>query len=304
GDFKSSISANVSIIRNKVLKLNTATATYDAGNHPDFSSYDITRTVVDQPIQSFYGWETDGIFQSESEISSAPTQVTRSYVEGTTTLDNGTGTSPGDIRFKDLSGPNGVPDGKIDGYDRTFLGSYMPDFSFGINYSGSYKGLDFAIFIQGVSGNEIYNGTKVLTQGMLRLFNAGTDVLNAWSKPGQATDVPRIAKGDPNQNTRPSDRFIEDGSYIRLKSFTIGYTIPSKFINSLLKESTLGIRLYVSGQNLITLTNYSGYDPEIGSRIPLTANGSPGTANLLTNGIDYGFMPAARSFIGGIQINF
>ncbi len=305
GDFKSSITANVSIIQNKVLKLNTTTATYDAGNHPDFSSYDITRTVEGQSIQQFYGWETDGIFQNETEIASAPVQVNRSFVEGSTTvLDNGTGTSPGDIRFKDISGPNGIPDNKIDGYDRKFLGSYMPDFTFGLNYSGSYKNLDFSLFIQGVSGNKIYNGTKVLTQGMLRLFNAGTDVLNAWKKEGDVTDVPRIVGGDPNQNTRPSDRFIEDGSYIRLKSFTIGFTIPSKFINSLLKESTLGIRLYISGQNLITLTKYSGYDPEIGSRIPLTANGAPGTANLLTNGIDYGFMPAARSFIGGLQINF
>jgi hypothetical protein len=139
---------------------------------------------------------------------------------------------------------------------------------------------------------------------MLRLFGAGTEVLNAWTPSNTNTDIPRAIVGDPNQNTRTSDRFIEDGSYLRLKSLTIGYSVPSSIITSLFKTNVVGIRIYVSGQNLLTFTKYTGYDPEIGSRIPLTANGSPGNPNLLTNGIDYGFMPASRSILGGLQISF
>lgn len=291
---KSNLSANVSIVRNKVLNLFNETATIDAGFNQDYGAYNMTRTVIGQPIQSFYGWQTDGIFQSAAEVAAAPDQA---------------GASAGDIRFKDLSGPDGTPDGVVDSYDRTFLGSYLPKFTYGLNYSGTYKKFDFSVFFQGVYGNKIYNGTKVLTEGMLRLFNAGTAVLDAWSPTNTDTDIPRAVSGDPNQNARTSDRFIENGSYLRLKTLTIGYTIP---MSVLTKGNVSDIRIYASGQNLFTITKYTGYDPEVGAYIPLSGNGTPGTpgnngtstSGLLNNGIDYGLMPTSRTLLCGIQIKF
>jgi len=297
GELKSNFSANLSIVRNKVLNLFNATATIDAGYNQDYGTDNMTRTVVGQPIQSFYGYQTDGIFQSAAEVAAGPVQVL-----GTNSTNR---TSPGDIRFKDISGPNGKPDGIINSYDRTFLGSYMPKFTYGFNYSGTYKRFDFSLFFQGVYGNKIYNGTKVLTEGMLRLFNAGTAVLDAWTPTNTNTDIPRAISGDPNNNARVSDRFIESGSYLRLKNLSVGYTIP---MTTWTHGNVRDVRIYISGQNLLTFTKYSGYDPEVGAYTPLV-NGVPGApgsngSGLLNNGIDYGMMPSSRTILGGIQINF
>jgi len=281
GEFKSNLTANISFIRNKVLNLSNETATINAGISDDFGAGDQTRTVAGEPIQSFYGYKVDGIFQTNAEIASAPTQANA---------------APGDIRFKDLSGPDGTPDGVIDSYDRTFLGSYLPKFSYGLNYSGSYKKWDFSIFLQGVSGNKIYNGTKVLTQGMLRLFNAGTEVMDAWTPTNTDTNIPRAISGDPNQNVRISDRFIEDGSYLRIKSLNVGYTLP---LINVTNGAVQNLRIYVAAQNLLTITDYSGYDPEING-----INPDGGQSGLLTNGVDSGLHPSPRSFLAGIQIKF
>jgi len=129
---------------------------------------------------------------------------------------------------------------------------------------------------------------------MLRLFNAGTEVLDAWTPTNTDTDIPRAISGDPNQNARTSDRFSEKGSYLRLKTLTIGYTIP---MSALTNGNVTNVRFYASGQNLFTLTNYDGYDPEIGA---YNGNG----ITLLNNGIDYGMVPSPRTILGGIQINF
>jgi TonB-linked SusC/RagA family outer membrane protein len=282
GDLKSTLSGNMSFIRNKVTKLTNPGATIDAGYNQDYGAYNFTRTVVGEPVQSFYGWKVDGIFQDQTDVASHATQ----------------NAAPGDIRFKDING-----DGKIDGNDRIFLGSYMPKFTYGFNYTATFKNFDLSAFFQGVYGNKIYNGTRVVTEGMLRLFNAGTRVLDAWSPTNTNTEVPRAVSGDPNQNARTSNRFIESGSYFRLKVLSIGYNVPQKVLTSLTKGNVAGLRIYVSGQNLFTITKYKGYDPEVGSLIPIS-NGAPGSAGLLTNGIDYGFMPAARTILGGIQLSF
>ena len=144
---------------------------------------------------------------------------------------------------------------------------------------------------------------------MLRLFNAGTEVMNAWTPANPNTDIPRAVSGDPNQNARTSTRFLESGSYLRLKALTIGYTLP---LTNLTKGNVSNLRIYVSGQNLLTFTKYTGYDPEVGAYIPLGAGGTPGTpgangtstAGLLNQGVDYGLVPQPRTFLGGIQINF
>ena len=131
-------------------------------------------------------------------------------------------------------------------------------------------------------------------QGQLRLFNATTDVLNAWTPQNTNTDVPRSISGDPNQNSRTSDRFIEDGSYLRLKNLSIGYTIPAAVLSKATKGYVNRLRIYASSQNLLTFTGYSGYDPEIASK-----NG-----NLLNNGIDYAQYPQARTLLVGINLGF
>jgi len=215
-----------------------------------------------------------GIFQSQAEIDAAPRQPNA---------------KPGDIRFEDING-----DGQINAADRTILGSYLPKFTYGANFSLNYKGFDLTIFLQGVGGNKIYNANKVTGQGMLRLFNAQTDVLRAWTPSNTNTDVPRAVNGDPNQNSRTSDRFIEDGSYMRIKNLVLGYSVPSSLLDSFAKGSIKSARVYFSAQNLLTFTKYTGYDPEVGSR----------GNNNLTNGIDYGQFPQARTLMLGVQFGF
>lgn len=273
-DLKSTITGTFDLVRNKVLSLATPNATINAGAGADFGGFDIVRTEAGQAFRSFYGWQVAGIFQNEGEITSA------NGADGDSkTPYQSANTKPGDIKFRDLNGDN-----KIDANDRTYLGSYLPKFSYGLNYAGTYKNFDFAVFFQGVYGNKIYNGTKVIGQGMLRLFNATTDVLNAWTPQNTNTDVPRAVSGDPNQNTRTSDRFLESGSYLRLKNLTIGYTLPSNKMSKITNNILTRARIYVTSQNLLTFTKYTGYDPEI--------NG----------GIDTGTYPQARTMTIGLNL--
>lgn len=289
GEFNSTLSANISFIKNEVEKLATQGGSIEAGSHQDYGGYNFTRTVEGRAIQSFYGWETDGLFQDNPVPGVDPKQVV-GYTNGV--IDYKKSTAAGDIRFKDQNG-----DGVIDNADRVFLGSYLPKFSYGFSYSGSFKNFDFNLMFQGVYGNKIYNASRVVTEGMIRLFNAGTEVLNAWTPENPNTDVPRAIGGDPNGNARASDRFIEDGSYLRLKALTIGYSIPLKTLQSVSKGTISGLRIYVTGQNLLTFTKYKGLDPEIGTSSAI-AN------NALTNGVDYGMMPQPRTILAGIQLNF
>nr|WP_223834242.1 TonB-dependent receptor [Spirosoma profusum] len=286
GDFRWNLSANIGITRNRVLSLATPTAAIYAGSNADYGGADITKTEAGQSIQSFYGYQVEGIFKSIDEVYSAPVQNRPATRDADNPAKN---TSAGDIRFKDLNG-----DGKIDANDRTYLGSYLPKFNYGANFSGTYKNFDFTLYLQGTYGNKIYNGTKVVTEGMLRLFNAGPAVLNAWTPTNMNTNIPRAVGGDPNNNSRTSDRFIEDGSYMRIKNLTIGYSIPPKVLGGLTSNVVNKVRVYVSSQNLLTLTKYTGYDPEIGSR-----NGT-----LLRSGIDYANYPQARTLLAGLQITF
>ncbi len=283
-NFNWNLTGTFDITRNKVLSLDTPNATINSGANADFGGFDITRTEAGQPIQSFYGWVVDGIFQSKEQIEAA------NAIDGNAaTLYQNDKTAPGDIRFRDLNA-----DGKIDANDRQYLGSFIPKFSYGLNWSGTYRNFDFTVFFQGVQGNKVYNGTKVIGQGQLRLFNATADVLNAWTPQNTNTDVPRSISGDPNQNSRTSDRFLEDGSYLRLKNLSIGYTIPAAVIGKLTGNILSKTRVYVSSQNLLTFTKYTGYDPEVSSK----------NYNLLNNGIDYVQYPQARTLMVGVNLSF
>lgn len=266
GGFRWSVDANLSTIENELVSLGTGNTV--AG--PQFQGDTYTFTEEGKPIAYFYGWIADGIFQEGDETSQQ------------------SNASVGDIRFRDIN-----EDGTITDDDRTYLGHYMPDFSYGLNFSADWKNFDLSMFVQGVQGNEIFSNLRYHTEGMTRLFNASTAVLDRWTPTNTNTDVPRAVSTDPNRNARASSRFIEDGSYLRIKSLSIGYNFPSTVLKTNLISN---LRVYVSSQNLLTITGYSGYDPEIAVRTGLNSS--------LGAGIDYGQFPQPRTLFGGIQVTF
>ncbi|ARK10585.2 TonB-dependent receptor [Fibrella sp. ES10-3-2-2] len=275
-----SLSGNLSAVRNKVISLGDEGNTIFGG---DWYGDNLSRTEVGQPIGYFYGYLTDGIFQNQGEIDAWKAKTTDAVA-------NVNSPNPGDLRFVDVNG-----DGVINPSDKVNLGHFLPKFTYGTNFSARWKGLDLSLFVQGVQGNQIYSTVKYNLEGMTRLFNAGTAVLNRWITPGQVTDVPRAVAGDPNLNARASNRFVESGSYVRLKNLTIGYALPSTWLTPFGSSFISKARVYVSTTNLFTITGYkSGYDPEIGS-----FGGSS-----LTNGIDYGQYPQARTIMAGLQLGF
>ncbi|MBN2611293.1 MAG: TonB-dependent receptor [Bacteroidales bacterium] len=299
GDINISVNGNITFLNNEVLKLSTGQPNIDRGGvTSDYGGYTLTRTEAGYPIQGFYGWVVEGIFQTQGEIDALnPDPANGEYYQTEST-------SPGDIKFKDINGRDingeltGQPDGIIDEDDRTYLGSYLPDFIYGLNLSIGYKGFNASMFLQGVYGNEIYNGTKVLTQGMMRLFNAEKAVLDAWTPENPDTDIPRAVSGDPNHNARTSDRFVEDGSYLRVKNLTLSYSLPQKTL-SVFRGAVSGLSVYVTAQNLLTFTKYSGYDPEIGASSIYS-----GTGATLLQGVDFGFYPQPRTFLLGVNMSF
>ncbi|MBC3788470.1 SusC/RagA family TonB-linked outer membrane protein [Spirosoma utsteinense] len=274
------LNGNISAVRNKVISLGDVGNTIFGG---DWYGDNITKTEVGQPIGYFYGYKTNGIFQNQGEVDSWKAQYTDVVADKNSPL-------PGDIRYTDVNG-----DGKVDPSDKVKIGQFLPKFTYGTNFTAKWKGVDLTLFIQGVQGNQIYSTVKYNLEGMTRLFNAGTAVLDRWVREGQVTDVPRAVAGDPNHNARASNRFVESGSYIRMKNLTVGYALPANWLAPLGTSFITRARVYVSTTNLLTITGYkSGYDPEIGS-----FGGSS-----LTNGIDYGQFPQARTIMAGLQIGF
>ncbi len=285
GDLVWSVDVNMGANHNEITDLGGV----DAFNLVNWTGDNLVRFEVGQPIGAFYGWQTDGIFQDAAEIAAAPVQASA---------------EPGDIRFKDIAGPPDAndeitgPDGVVDANDRTILGNAFPDFSYGLNANLAYKGFDFNLFVIGSQGNEIYNTLTYHLEGMTRVFNAGTAVLNRWTGPGTSNIVPRAISGDPAKNARASDRYIEDGSFMRIRNVTIGYNIPTEH---LFGGSLSKFRVYVGAQNLWTMTSYTGYDPEIG---PKRDSAQPGIDQTSRLGIDFGNYPQPRTFLGGLQIVF
>src|SRR5664279_1934074 len=259
-DFKWFATFNMNIITNNVTHLAPNVKNIEAGADADYGGYNITNTAPGHPIQSFYGWEVEGIFQTAADVAKHATQAA--------------GTAPGDLAFKDLNG-----DGVIDLKDRTYIGSFIPKATYSLNLGVSYKNFDLSAFFYSVQGNKLYNATRVISEGMIRFFNAGTQVLNAWTPKNTNTNIPRAITSDPNGNARTSTRFIEDGSYFRMKNIILSYSIPGSALQSITKGAVGSFRIYISAQNLWTITKYTGYDPEVGNRTP---NTSPGVGSALT----------------------
>ena len=224
----------------------------------------VTMLAKDYPINVFYGYVTDGIFQNQSEVNTHAVQP---------------GAEPGDIRFRDLNN-----DGVINDSDRTVIGNPNPSWLFSMNNSLSYKGFELSVFLQGIAGNKIYNANNIDNTGMAAAYNQTTDVLKRWQGEGTSNSIPRAVFGDPNQNTRVSDRFVENGSYLRLKNITLSYTFPKQWLQ---KAQIENARLSLSCENVATITGYSGFDPEVG-----------------INGIDQNRYPISRTFSLGLNFNF
>lgn len=224
----------------------------------------VTMLAKDYPINVFYGYVTDGIFQNQSEVNTHAVQP---------------GAEPGDIRFRDLNN-----DGVINDSDRTVIGNPNPSWLFSMNNSLSYKGFELSVFLQGIAGNKIYNANNIDNTGMAAAYNQTTDVLKRWQGEGTSNSMPRAVFGDPNQNTRVSDRFVENGSYLRLKNITLSYTFPKQWLQ---KAQIENARLSLSCENVATITGYSGFDTEVG-----------------INGIDQNRYPISRTFSLGLNFNF
>ena len=266
-DFKWSSDAVFSYNKNNVESINSDTPIITASG--GFNSA-IGLIKAGYPVNVFYGYITDGIFQNQAEVDRHAVQMPGS--------NSATSTSPGDIRFKDLNN-----DGVINDKDRTVIGNPNPKFTFSLNNTFNYKNFDLTIFLQGSYGNDIFNANRMYTEAMSIIQNQSTAVLGRWTGEGTSNNIPRAIYGDPNQNSRVSDRYIEDGSYLKIKNINLSYTLPKAVFG----QNFNSVKIFVSAQNLVTWTKYSGFDPEV----PV-------------NGIDNGTYPITRTVSLGLNIGF
>jgi len=230
--------------------------------------------MVGEKATSFYGFIYEGVYSTSEEAQSAGL-VNEKMIPY----------QAGDAKFKDISGPNGVPDGIINDFDKTVIGSSMPDLYGGLSNTFTYKRWALNVFLQFVTGNESYNYVRAQDESMKGLENQSKVVLNRWQYEGQETDVPRAVYRDVPGNSSFSSRWIEDGSYMRLKNVSLSYTIPGDFL--VFKNA----KFYMSANNILTLTRYLGYDPEFAY-----------SYMSMTHGIDYGLTPNNRQFVFGIKL--
>jgi len=270
GEVNFSLNGNVSYLKNEVSYLGNDIDFLSGGASIQSTTYPITRTQVGQSINSFFGFQTNGIFQNQADVDS--------YVsaDGIVIQPNA---KPGDFKWKDLDG-----DGNIDSDDRTFLGNSIPKLTYGFTLNVDYKNFDLLVFAQGASGNKIFQGLRRLD---IENANYQTAALGRWVGEGTSNTYPRLTLNDTNQNfSNPSDFYLEDGDYFRFKTIQVGYNLPKDVLG---KYGIDKLRIYLTAENLFTFTKYSGYDPEIGGGI---------------FGIDRGYYPQAVTNQIGINLQF
>lgn len=233
-----------------------------------------TQTRVGKPIGAFYLYQADGIFQSDEEAAA--------YVnaDGVRLQPNA---KAGDIRFKDTNG-----DGTIDDNDKVYSGSGIPKVEANLNFSCAWKGFDMNFTLSGAFNYKLYNGNKYFYESMSSGSNFLKSALDAWTPTNRNTDVPRAVYQDPNNNSRESTRFLENGDFLRLREIQVGYTLPKwKALDNIVEK----VRFYVSADNLFTITGYDGIDPEF-------------SRGVLNTGVDNLIYPFTRSYTIGAQITF
>jgi TonB-linked SusC/RagA family outer membrane protein len=279
--FRYGATANLTTIKNKVLRLS------DDGSSPFFTAGPeggVTRTEAGYEVGSFYLYQFDGIFQSGDNIAGSAQPTAQ----------------PGDVRYRDVNGDN-----TIDQKDRVHVGRVFPKLQYGLNLTAGYGGFDLSAFFQGVQGNDILNTTRWWLDRTDDNGNYRAD-FNPWTPQNPSTTTPRaLISGGGGQaglsastNARlQSTRWLESGSYLRLKNIQLGYSFPKELLGKV--KGVGSLRIYVTGQNLFTITDYSGYDPEVVNIDPVTR-----LPNLLARGVDEGSYPNLRTITGGIQLGF
>lgn len=260
GEFGWETNLSVTYNKNKIKDLNSDTPLW----RNQFGGAYATMLAADYPINVFYGYVTDGIFQTADEVKAHAVQP---------------GAEPGDIRFRDLNN-----DGVINDDDRTVIGNPNPTWLFSMNNKFTYKGFELSLFLQGVAGNKIYNRTRSVMESMSAAYNQFATTADRWTAPGTSNSMPRAVWADPNGNNRISDRWVENGSYLRLKNITLAYNLPDKWLKPIGFEQA---RVIFSCENVATITGYKGLDPEVG-----------------IDGIDYSSFPQSRTFNVGISFNY
>ena len=307
--------------KNKLTKLSgtSSAAILGVGQWNDV----VSKSDVGQPLFQFFGYVTDGVYTSYEDIENSPKPVSYGGSNGYNKYNT---VWVGDVKYKDISGPDGKPDGKIDENDRTYIGNPMPKYTFGWTNTFRYKDFDLSIFINGSVGNKVYNyirmkldamksvwqnqSSTVLGRSHITAINPNKDYSNGYKghnanmvynwyddidnvQVTNPTSIPAAHLNDPNENTRVSDRYIENGSYLRVKNITLGYTFPKQWVKHIGLEN---LRLSCNIQNLWTITGYKGYDPEIGA--------STSDMNGYVYGLDNGRYPSPTVYSFGLNVTF
>lgn len=277
GEVDLNFNGNVGFVKNEVISIGE---TQFIAHSNDVNSMKPLQSTAGQPWHSYYLIDAVGIFRSQAEIDA----YTWTDPETNTTSLIQPNAKPGDIKFSDANN-----DGKINDQDRLYMGAYdMPDFIYGFNIGANWKNFSLNMFFQGVKGVMVFNGVKAMTYSGLKGWNMSTDILDSYNY-NPNSDIPRLSVvEDPNGNySKVSDFFLEKADYLRLKNLNFSYTLPKSLVTKAGLASTSNIRLYFNGENLVTFTNYSAFDPEVG--------------NL---GVDGGRFPVSRMYSFGINVSF
>ena len=278
--FEYNVGFNLFTTKNEMLKADPNQILYGSGLKG--AGHFVTQTLEGYPVAAFFLYQTDGIFQSAEEVANHTAEVEQPDGSVKTVLLQ-PNAKPGDIRFKNVNG-----DGVIDESDKEYCGSGIPKLEANLSFSGSYKGLDLSFLLGSAWGHKLYNANRLYYEAMDSGTNMFKSTLNAWTENNSNAAMPRAVLKDPNMNTRESDRFLEKGNFIRLRQLQLGYTLPKTWTKKVYIDKC---RLYVSGENLLTWTNYSGIDPEFSS-------------DILDTGVDVFIFPFTRSYVVGLQVTF
>ena len=275
GDFTWNTSLNLTYNKNKVLDLGDVSFIYPSQPGQDETGIHLGRIIqVGQPLGTFYGYVYDGLFSTTDDIASSAQPTAK----------------PGDIRYKDISGPDGVPDGVINDLDRTIIGCAQPKLFGGFNNTFSYKNFDLNVNTIFTIGNDVYNGTRVTMENMQGSTNMFASTMNYWTPDNQNAPLPRPLRSKAVM--RVSNQYVENGSYLRFQNITLGYNVPTEFLS--FTKYVSGLRVYASLQNFITITSYSGDNPEVSKY---------GQDNLGA-GYDAFSYPFAKSVLFGLNVKF
>ncbi|MEJ0101452.1 MAG: TonB-dependent receptor [Bacteroidota bacterium] len=286
--FSYNVSVNAAFNKNKVLSLGKEfLAPIRSGSFSSNGAF--TYTATGYPIGSFYGYRVDHVAKDLNEIAALDALAAQKTNTPGATYQSGL--LPGDFIFKDIDG-----DGQVTDKDQEILGNPMPKIVYGFNAGVNFKNFDLNIVLAGVSGLKLANALRLYTRFADKPHNSSTDILNRWKQPGDVVPLPRAGQ-NPVSNLRPSDFFLEDGSFLRLRNITIGYTIPATSLTRITKNVVSNLRIYIASENLFTITKYKGYDPEISTQ------GSNGNY-IFQRGIDDGQLPQSRTFLFGLQVGF